>query len=102
MAKNDQYAQFIRDKKDTTENLEAIQMILTECVNEGMMDEDAHFYNEVLELIDEVHLIKTYPELAEVVDHAKTLESDIDAWLSMKQRETLSISWPQIPKQSNQ
>jgi hypothetical protein len=98
MAKDAQSLHLIQDKKDTIENLEAIQLTLAECVSDGMLDEDSRFYNEILELIDEAHLIKTYPELAEVIAQAKTLESDIDAWLSMKQRETLSISWPKIPK----
>jgi hypothetical protein len=32
--------------------------------------------------------------LAEVIAKAKTLEADIDAWLSLHRKETLSLSWP--------
>lgn len=98
MAKDQHLNTFTKDKQDTIVNLETIQVTLNECVNEGMLDEDAQFYNEIIELIVEARLVKTYPELAEVITKAKTLESDIDAWLSMKGRETSSITWPRIPK----
>lgn len=93
MAKDLQFAQ---DKQTTLDNLESIQVTLQQCVNDGMMDEDDHYYNELLELIDEARIVKTNPELAEVIAKAKTLETDIDAWLSMRRKETLSISWPKI------
>ena len=89
---------FIRDKHITMENLKSIQMTLNECTSEGMLDEESQFYNELIELLDEARIVKTYPELAEVITKAKILETDIDAWLSMKRRETLSISWPKTPK----
>ena len=96
MAKESRSNEFVRDKKDTIINIEAIQVTLNECVNEGMLDEGGQFYNELIELLDEARMIKTYPELAEVITKAKNLETDIDAWLSMKRRETLSIAWPKI------
>lgn len=98
MAKLDPSAQLSKDKKDTIDNLKAIQMILSECVDEGMMDVDDTFYNEINDLIDEAHLIKAKEELAEVVTKAKTLEIDIDAWLSIHRKETSSLSWPIVQK----
>lgn len=98
MAKETILKNFTKDKQDTIANLEAIQMTLNECVNEGMLDEEDQFYNEIIELLDEARIVKTYPELAEVITKAKLLESDIDAWLSMKGRESSSISWAKIPK----
>jgi hypothetical protein len=96
VAKDPKTARLRQDKENTIENLETIQMTLTECINEGMLDEEDHFYNEILVLLDEAVLIKTYPELAEVVSKGQTLETDIDAWLALHQRETLSIVWPKI------
>jgi len=90
--------QFDTDKRDIILNLESIQVTLNVCIEQGMLDEDAQFYNELIELIDEARLVKTYPELEEVITKAKILEEDIDGWLSMNHRETLSISWPKISK----
>jgi hypothetical protein len=98
MAKESRLIDFSHDKKDTIINLESIQLTLSECINEDMMDEQDELYNELIELLNEARLVKTYPELAEVITKAKTIEADIDGWLSMKHRETLSISWARIPK----
>ena len=98
MTKEPELIQLLQDKEDTIENLEAIQTTLLQCINQGMLDEEDRFYNEILDLIDEARIIKTYPELAEVISKGKTLETDIDAWLSMHQRETGSLLWPSAPK----
>ena len=98
MTKRPEFDQIIQDKNDTIENLKEIQVVLLQCINQGMLDEEDHFYNEILNLIDEAHLVKTYPELAEVISKAKTLEADIDVWMSMHQRETGSLTWPSPPK----
>jgi hypothetical protein len=98
MAKELSSNQFPKDRKDTIVNLETIQVTLNECVNEGMLDNESQFYNEISDLIDQARLVKTYPELAEVITKSKILETDIDAFLSMKHRETLSINWPKMPK----
>jgi hypothetical protein len=98
MAKESPKAKLFKDKEDTVENLEAIQMVLQQCINDGMLDENAHFYNEILVLIDEASLVKADPELDEVISKAQTLETDIDAWLSMHRRETLSLTWPRLVK----
>ncbi len=84
------------EKKTTINNLEAIKVVLEECINAGMLDPDARFYNELNDLIDEAHLSKTPPDLQEVITQAKILETDIDAWLSRKGRTTISLMWPII------
>lgn len=88
--------EFGKDRQITIVNLETIQITLSECVNDGILDEESQFYNELIELLDQARIVKTYPELAEVITKAKILETGIDAWLSMKRKETLSISWPKI------
>lgn len=86
---------FHQDRDQITDNLEAIQILLQQCVDEGMLDLEAHFHNELLDLLDEANLSKTYPELAEVASKAKTLEIDIDAWLGIHGRSTLGLTWPE-------
>jgi hypothetical protein len=93
MAKDPQFKQA---REDTIENLEAIRMTLDRCTDEGMpLDPDSAFYNELLDLIDEASLSKTWDELIEVITKAKTLEVDVDVWLSNRGLTTLSLLWPQ-------
>ena len=98
MAKEFRSNLFSADKKDTIVNLETIQLTLNECVEEGMLDDGSQLYNELIALIDEAKLVQNYPELEEVITKAKTIETDVDLFLSMKHRETLSITWPKQPK----
>lgn len=85
---------FLESKEETIENLEAIQMSLTLSVEEGMIDVDATYYNELLSLIDEAGLSQTWDELEAVIAKGQTLETDVAAWLSLHGRTTLSLPWP--------
>lgn len=85
---------FPQAKSITVENLEMIQTSLLRCVDEGMIDLEDTYYNEILGLIDEAYLVDTWDELMEVIVRAKTLENDVAAWLSMHGRTTVSFPWP--------
>lgn len=85
---------FPQAKSITMENLETIQTSLMRCVDEGMIDLEDTYYNEILGLIDEANLVDTWEELMEVVTRAKTLENDVAAWLAMHGRTTVSLPWP--------
>jgi hypothetical protein len=91
---------FIKAKGDTVDNLKAIQMNLMRCIDQGMMDLEDAYYNQVLFLIDEASLSKSWDELMEVVTKAKTLEIDVAAWLSGHGETSLSLPWPRAPKKS--
>lgn len=90
--------EFLEARGETVDCLRAIQMNLSRCVDEGMIDEDSFYYNEILNLIDEATLSKNWNELEEVITKAKTLEVDVDAWLSGHGQTTLSMQWPKPPK----
>lgn len=81
----------------TIENLGLLKTILDQCTDEGMFDDDAHYYNELIDLKAEAHAVKSWEELIEVIALAKTLEIDIDVWLSRKGRTSLSLEWPVQP-----
>lgn len=83
-----------QSKKETIENLEAIKTSLNRCIDEGMIDEDDAYYNEILGLIDDAHIVDTWEELAEIISKAKTLEVDVAAWLSYHGRLSMSLPWP--------
>lgn len=89
---------FLKAKGDTVDNLKAIQMNLMRCIDEGMMDLEDAYYNQVLFLIDEASLSKNWDELMEVVAKGKTLEIDVAAWLSGHGENSLSLPWPRAPK----
>jgi hypothetical protein len=94
MTKDKQFS----DAKDAVmENLEAIQALLDRCVDEGMIDYESSYYNELSDLLEDAHLVKTWDELIEIITLAKTLEVDIDAWLSIHGRSSVGLSWPRKP-----
>ena len=78
------------------DNLQVLRTRVNSCVDEGMLDEGAHDYNELYELIEEAHFVKTAPELREVVDRARSLESTLDVWLVRQGRTTVSLPWPKL------
>lgn len=89
---------FLKAKGDTVENLQAIRLNLSRCIDEGMIDLEDMYYNQVLSLIDEASLSKSWDELMEVVTKAKTLEIDVAAWLAGHGQTSLSLPWPRPPK----
>ena len=89
--------QLILAKQTVFENLEAILVSLNRCVEEGMLDLENEYYNEVLGLLEDARTADSLDELREAIVRAKTLEIDIAAWMSRHGRTTLSFSWPKLP-----
>jgi len=84
-------------KETTISNIVAIRENLTRCVDEGMVDLNAEYYNELLLLEDEGSLAQSWDELEEVITKAKTLEVDVAAWLANHGQTSISIPWPRPP-----
>ena len=89
---------FLEAKGDTVENLQAIKMNLLRCIDEGMIDLEDIYYNQILVLIDEASLSESWAELMEVVSRAKVLEIDVAVWLSGHGQNSISLPWPRPPK----
>lgn len=85
---------FLRAKESVIENLETIQLSLIRCVEEGMLDADDAYYNELLALLEDARIVATWDELMEVVALAKTLEIDVAVWMSRRGKTTISLPWP--------
>lgn len=98
MAKDPKIAQFLKDKSDTIENIQAIQENLSRCVEEGMIDSNNFYYNELSSLEDEASLSDTWEELEEVITKAKTLEVDVAVWMAGHGHTSISLPWPRAPK----
>ena len=98
MPKDPRILQFLESKSDTVENLKAIQMNLNRCVNEGMIDLEDTYYNELISLIDEASIAENWDELSEVISKAKVLEIDVAAWLAGQGQTSISLPWPKPPR----
>lgn len=94
MAKDPNQLLFLDAKEDAVENLKAIQNSLVKCIDEGMIDEEDAYYNQLLALEDEAALSENWDELMEVVAKGKTLEIDVSNWLARHGRSHLSLPWP--------
>lgn len=97
MGRDPKLLAFLEAKGDTIENLRAIQTSLSRCIDEGMLDLEDQYYNELLTLIDETFLSHTWDELEEVIAKAKILEVDVAVWLSGHGRTSISLPWPRNP-----
>ena len=98
MVKDPHLLEFLEARGDAVENLKAIQLSLSRCVDEGMADSNDEYYNQLLVLVDEASISETWDELMEVVSQAKILEIDVAAWLSGHGRTSISLPWPRPPK----
>lgn len=85
---------FKQATQSVIDNLQALQQRLNRCINEGMLDEGNAYYNELLDLVDDADIVKTWDELNEIITRAKTIEVDIDAWISIRGGTTISMLWP--------
>lgn len=88
---------FSEAKETVEENLEAIRLTLVRCIEDGMIDSEDVYYNELIDLLDEASVCETWEALEEVVSQAKTLEIDVASWLSLHGRTSMSLPWPQKP-----
>ena len=88
---------FLEARGDTVNNLQAIQMYLLRCVDQGMLDLEDQYYNQLISLIDEASISQNWAELMEVIAKAKVLEIDAAVWLSIHGQTSISLPWPRPP-----
>ncbi len=98
MSKDPKILEFLEAKGDAVENLKAIKFNLSRCVDEGLLDLEDAYYNQLLILIDEASLSDTWEELEEVISQAKILEVDVAVWMSNHGQTSISLPWPRAPK----
>lgn len=97
MTKDPKILQFLESKGDAVDNLKAIQTNLVRCVDQGMIDLQDAYYNELLGLIDEASLCEDWNSLSEVITKAKVLEVDVAVWLAQHGQTSISLPWPKEP-----
>ncbi len=85
----------IQAKSDVMDNLQTLQVALDRSISEGMLDYESVYYNELLDLIEDARIVGTWEELMEIISLAKTIEVDIDAWVSFRGGASISLVWPE-------
>lgn len=98
MKKDHKLLEFLKFKSDVIDNLKAIQLNLSRATDEGMVDLEDDLYNQLLGLIDQASVSENWDEMREVIYRGKTLEADVDTFLSEHGQSTLSLPWPCIPE----
>lgn len=81
-------------KANVAENFEALELKLDQAVDLGFIDEGQAYYNAMDTLLDNAKIAESWDELAAVIDQGKTLEEDLDTWLSLKGYTTIGLQWP--------
>lgn len=87
---------FHAEKEQILENLQILQNLLDDCVEEGLFDAQAHDHNELFDLFEETKVASSLEELSEVIERAKILEIELDAWFSKLGKTTISLLWPKL------
>lgn len=90
-------SRFLEAKDKTLDNLLQLRTSLNRCIEEGMIDTDDHYYNEVVDLLSDAEIVTDWDELMEIITLAKILEVDVSAWLARKGQTSLSMQWPKPP-----
>lgn len=97
MAKDPNKLIFLDARETLMGNLETIRDSLVRCIDEGLVDVEDEYYNELLDLIEEAYQVDNWDELMEAVSKAKPLEIDVANWLSRHGRSQIALSWPKPP-----
>ncbi len=98
MEKSENLRHYLQVKEQIIDNLEIIQDMIENCTEQGLLDEKSSTYNELLNVIEEANLSKTYAELADVIYKAKEIEYYLETWISLRGGNTLELSWPILEK----
>lgn len=81
-------------KASVMEIFESLQAKLDQAVELGFSDEEQVYYNGISTLMDDIRVISSWDELAEIIYKGKSFEEDIDAWMSLKGYTTIGLEWP--------
>lgn len=94
MEKNDKFIAFLKARDQCVDNFKSLQAALIQCVDEKEIELEENLYNQTLTYLDGTPVVESWEELEEVVMQGKILEHEIDAWLSLHELTTYSLTWP--------
>ena len=87
------------NKVKVVELLQLLQTRVDICVETGMLDTDSKLYNYTYDLIDDTKEIESPDELQEIINKGRTIETNLDRWLTSKGQTTMSLSWPKLTEE---
>jgi hypothetical protein len=88
--------EFLLAKEEVMDNLETLQMRISSCQDQGMLDPSSSLYNEAVILFEDAEAIETAGELEEIIVKAKEMEHNIDTWISLHGGSTMELHWPRF------
>ncbi len=92
--KDPQKQKFMQVKQQVIDNLEKLRLAVNPYTEEGMPDESAAVYNEIVDLLDEASATELIEELPAIVINAENVEKRLDMWLSDQGIDTMELEWP--------
>ncbi len=84
----------LKAKTAVIENFESLKLKLDQAEDLGFIDTEEAYYNAMDTLLEDAKMAQSWDELAAVIDQGKTLEEDLDTWLSLKGFTTIGLQWP--------
>ncbi len=81
-------------KDSVLKNMDHLLNLVDDCQEFGMVDNDAGFYNHVMDVRDLAETAENYQELVEAIVVGKEIEQNIDAFLVQNGISTRNLSWP--------
>jgi hypothetical protein len=83
-------------KEKILNNISILMSNYQSCIDANMKDPNSSFYNKIESLIEQVNATEDKMALSEIIMEAKTIESQLDIWITSQGQSTLNISWPDI------
>ncbi|MBN1914562.1 MAG: hypothetical protein JW769_01575 [Parachlamydiales bacterium] len=91
-----QLEKFLALKDTIMDNLEVLKMYLDTISQEGFSDPESALYNQITDLVDQTDSITIPQELETIIIRGRTIERNLDSWLSREGRSSLELEWPDI------
>lgn len=90
----DKYVEFLEARDICVTNLKSLQAAMDQSRDDKRIDLADDLYNQTQVCLDGAPLLETWEEIEDLIVQAKILEQEIDAWLSMHELTSYSLSWP--------
>ncbi len=87
---------FIAAKGDVLENLEALEVRLGACEDQGLIEAENMLYNEVADLLTLSKDVKDFEDLKSIIYKSQEVERSVDAFLAERGYSTMSLEWPNL------
>jgi hypothetical protein len=88
--------EFYRAKDQVKEAFETLLVRVDDCEELGLIDTGSALYNQILSIMDEVDLAKSFEELDEAIALGRDIEHNLDAFMLRQGMNTIDLDWPDL------